>query len=94
MDSSPESISDTENWLNWNGDFDNPNDSQDDWEADNQSHMELDNSREDSKTPGHLNVSAAPNIPRLIRPTWQSQQMVEYALMTVHIIETRLNKGI
>jgi hypothetical protein len=28
-DSSPESISDTENWLNTNGDFDNPNDSDD-----------------------------------------------------------------
>jgi len=26
-DSSPESMSDTENWLNWNGDLDNPNDS-------------------------------------------------------------------
>jgi hypothetical protein len=29
-DSSPESISDTENWLNWNGDLDNLNDSEDD----------------------------------------------------------------
>jgi len=27
-DSSPESISDTENWLNWNRDLDNPNDSE------------------------------------------------------------------
>jgi hypothetical protein len=34
-DSSPESISDTENWLNWNGDLDYSNDSEDDWEADN-----------------------------------------------------------
>jgi hypothetical protein len=34
-DCSSENISDTENWLNWNGDFDNPNDSEDDWEADN-----------------------------------------------------------
>jgi len=35
-DSSPESISDTENWLNWNWDLDNPNDSEGDWEADNE----------------------------------------------------------
>jgi len=27
-DSAPESISDTEGWLNWNGDLDNPNDSE------------------------------------------------------------------
>jgi len=26
-DSAPESISDTDDWLNWNGDLDNPNDS-------------------------------------------------------------------
>jgi len=44
-DSSPESISDTEHWFNWNGDLDNPNDSEDDWEADNASDMELDNGR-------------------------------------------------
>jgi len=49
-DSSPESISDTENWLNWNGDLDNPNDSEDDWEADDESDMELDNGSEDSET--------------------------------------------
>jgi hypothetical protein len=29
-DSSPEIISDTENWLNWSEDLDNPNDSKDD----------------------------------------------------------------
>jgi hypothetical protein len=29
-DSSPESISDTENWLNWNGDLDIPNKNEDD----------------------------------------------------------------
>jgi hypothetical protein len=34
-DSLPESISDTENCLNWNVDLDNPNDSEDDWEVDN-----------------------------------------------------------
>ena len=46
-DSSPERISDTENWLNWIGDLDNPNDSEDDWEGDNDSDMELDNGSED-----------------------------------------------
>jgi hypothetical protein len=50
-DSSPESISDTESWLNWNGDLDNPNNSEDDWEADNESDTELNNGSEDSETP-------------------------------------------
>jgi len=45
-DSSPESISDTKNWLNWNGGLDNPNDSEDDWEADNESDIELENGSE------------------------------------------------
>ena len=67
-DCSPESISDTKNWLNWNGDLENPNDSEDDWEADNELDMELDNGSEDSETPEWRNVSAAPNVPGLIQP--------------------------
>jgi len=93
-DSSPESISDTENWLNWNGDLDNPNDSEDDWEADNESDMELDNCSVVSETLEVRNVSAAPNVPGLIRPIQQSKKKVEKALLTVNIMETRRNKGI
>jgi hypothetical protein len=59
---------DTENWLNWNGDLDNPNDSQDDCELDNESDLELDQGSEDSETPEVQNVSAAQNVPGLIRP--------------------------
>jgi hypothetical protein len=33
LDSTAESISDTKNWLDYNGDFDNPNASDDDWAA-------------------------------------------------------------
>jgi len=61
--SSPESISDTENWLNWNGELDSPNDSKNDWEADNQSDMELHNGSENSETPEQRNASATPNVP-------------------------------
>jgi hypothetical protein len=35
-DSAPESISDTDDWLNCNGDLDNPNDSEDDCAADDE----------------------------------------------------------
>jgi len=93
-DSSPESISDTENWLDWTGYLDNPHDSEDDWEADNESDMELDNCSEVSETLEVRNVSAAPNVPGLIRPIRQSNKKVENALLTVNIMETRRNKGI
>jgi hypothetical protein len=43
--------------------LDNPNNSNYDWEADNESDMELDNSSEDSETLEVSNVGAAPNIP-------------------------------
>ena len=42
-DSAPECISHTEHWLNWNGDLDDPNESQDDCEADSESDVEQDN---------------------------------------------------
>jgi hypothetical protein len=50
-DSTTESISDTENWLAWIGDLDNPNLSEDDWEGDNESDLEEDTVIEDSETP-------------------------------------------
>jgi hypothetical protein len=45
-----EHISDTKTWLEWNGDLDDPNDSEDDWEAHNESEIELDNGVNDSHT--------------------------------------------
>ena len=93
-DRSPEIISVTENRLQWNGDLDNPNHSEDDWEADNESDMELDNGSEDSETLKQRIVIAAPNVPSLIRPIRPSQKKVEQTLMMVNIMETRRNKGI
>jgi hypothetical protein len=42
-DSTPGSISDTEDWLQWNGDLDNPNDSEEDCAADDDSDIEHNN---------------------------------------------------
>jgi hypothetical protein len=61
-DTSPKSISDTKNWLNWNGDLDNRNYIKDDWEVDHESDMELDNGSDDSETPEVRNVGAAANV--------------------------------
>jgi len=93
-DSAPDIISDTEDWLNWNGDLDNPNDSEDDYAVDVESDIEQDNSIEDPECPEQRDVSAAPNVPGLIRPTQKSKRQAEKVLMTVNAIETRRNKGV
>jgi hypothetical protein len=73
--------------------LDNPNDSEDNWEAENESDMELDNGREGSETLELQNVSATPNVPALIWPIQQSTQKVEKSLMMVNIMETRRNNA-
>ena len=94
MDSSPARISDTENQLNWNGDFVNLNNSEDDWVADNESDMERDNGSEDADTQKQRNVSAAPNVPGLIRSLQQSKKNVENVMKMVIIMVMRRNKRI
>jgi len=93
-DSPPESISDTEDWLNWNGELDNPDDSEDDCVADVESHIEQDDSIEDLQCLEQRDVRAALNVPGLIRPTRKSKRQDEKVLMTVNAIETRGNKEV
>jgi len=93
-DSAPQRISHTEDWLNWNGDSDNPNDSEDNCAADVESDIEQDNSIEDPVCPEQWDVSAAPNVPGLIRPTQNSKRQAEKVLMTVNAIEMRRNTGV
>ena len=92
-ESAPESISDTEDWLNWNGDIDHQNGSEDDCAADIESNIQQDNSIEDPERPDQRDVSTTPNIPRLIRPTWKSKRQVDNVVMTVNAIGTRRNMG-
>jgi len=61
--SAPDTISDTEIWLNWIGDLDNQIDSEEDCMADNESDIEPDNCIKPSESPEHWVVSAAPNVP-------------------------------
>jgi len=58
-----ESIADTEDWLNWNGDLDNPNDSEDGCVADVESVIERDKCIEDLEYPEPWDVSATSNVP-------------------------------
>jgi hypothetical protein len=75
--STPELISDTENWVTWTGDLDNPNDSEDDCAVDNESDIENNNGIEDQECPDRQDVNAAPNDPRLVQPIWKSKTQVE-----------------
>jgi hypothetical protein len=93
QDSAPESFSDTNNWLNCNGDQDNPNDSEDGCAADNASDIERDDAIEHLEIAEPRNVIAAPTDPRLIRPTQQSTRQVENALVMVNTTETRRQNG-
>ena len=90
----PENISDTRNWLNWNGDLDNPNDIEDNCAADDESVIEQDNGIGNLECPEPRDVSAAPNVPGLYQPTCKSKRKSEKVLVTVNAIETRRNKGI
>ena len=73
-DIGPKSISDTKNWLNWNGDRDNPNNSGENCEADDESEIGPDNVIKASETPEHWVVSVSPDVPGLIRPTQRSMR--------------------
>jgi hypothetical protein len=91
--SAPESISDTEDWLNWNGDLDNPNDREEDCAVDDDSDIEHNNYIQDPVCPEQQDVSAAPNVPGLVWLTWKSTRQAEKVLVTVNAAETRRNKG-
>jgi len=93
-DSAPETISGTEDWHNWNGDLDDPNDSEEDCAVDVESDMEQDSTNEDPECPEQWDVSAAPNVPGLIRLTLRSRRQVEKVLATINPIKTRRNKGV
>jgi len=72
-DSAPEGIPDAEDYLNWHGHFDNPNNSEADCAADNESDIEHNNGIEHPECPEQQNVSATPNVPGLVRPTQKSE---------------------
>jgi len=92
-DSAPESFSDTDNWRNWNGNLDNSIGSKEDCAADDESDIEHNNGIEDLECPEQQDVSPAPNVPGLVRPTWKSKRQAKKVLMTVNAVETRRNKG-
>jgi len=92
-DSAPGRISDSQNLLNGNVDLDNPNDSEEDCKADNESDIEPGNGIKTSASPDNWVRSAAPSVPGFFRPTRRSMNKAEKGLMNVSAMETRRNKG-
>jgi hypothetical protein len=70
--SAPESNSDTDDCLNWNRDLDNPNDSEDDCTAGDESDIGPNNGIEDPQSPEQQGVSAVPLVLGIVLPTWKS----------------------
>ena len=93
-DSTPEWISATDDWLTWNGDLDNPTDSEADFAADVERDVEWDYSIEDAECPEERNFRAKHKVPGLISPTRKSQRQAEMVLMTVNAITMRINKAV
>jgi len=93
-DSAPECISDTKGWLNWNGDLDNPNDSEDDWVAYNEFDIEPENWIENPDCHEQRDMKAAPNVLRLIRLTRKSKKQPDMVFVTVDAVQMRRKKGV
>jgi hypothetical protein len=70
--STPDSISDIEDRLNWNGDLDNLNDSEEDCAADDDSDIKHNICIEDPECPEQQDVSATQNVTGLVLLTWKS----------------------
>jgi hypothetical protein len=92
-DNALQSISDTDDWLNTNGDLDNPPASEDGCAADDESDIGPNNGIEDPECPEEQDVSATPNVPRFVRPTQMSKREAEKLLVTDIEVETQRNKG-
>jgi len=88
----PQSISDSEHWIYWNGHLHNPNGSKDDCKADNESNIVLGNAIKALDNPEHQGLSATPNVPGLIWLIRRSMKLAEAELKTVTAMETRRNK--
>jgi len=90
-DSTPVSISGTDPWLNWDSQLDNPTDSEENCLADNEYDIEQKTGIEVPESQKKKDLSAAPNEPRLVRPTGRSKRQAEKVLGTVYAVGARRN---
>ena len=72
----------------------NPNDGENNCMADNESNIAHNNGIEDPECQVQQNVSATPNIPGLVWPTWKSKRQAEEVFVMVNAMETWRNTGV
>jgi len=89
-----ERISDTKNLLNWNGNLDIPNDSEDNCMGEVESDIQQDNGIENPECAEQLDMRFAPNVPKLICPPQRSKTSSEKVLVTVNAGEGSRSKGL
>lgn len=96
-DSGGEGHSDTEDWLNWNGDFDDEDgDDENDSSADEDLDSALASISRTKVIPDPSRVDAALNIPGLIRPVRKSSRIRQLAVMesaTAKVVQTTRGRG-
>jgi len=92
--STPYSISGTEDLLNWNGHVDSSTDSEDDCAENIESETEWANGVEAPECPEARDVSMLPNVPWSILPIWKSMKHGAMVELTVNAVETRRNKAV
>jgi hypothetical protein len=83
QDSVLESVLGTKNWLNWNGDLDNPNDSKDDCTDHDKSDIAQNNCIEALECPEQQDVPATANVSRLVRPIRKAQRYANHVLVII-----------
>jgi hypothetical protein len=69
--------------------LDNTYDIEDHCAADDESNIGPNNGIEDQECREQHDVSAAPNVPGLVRPTRKSKRQAEKVLVTVNAVKTR-----
>jgi hypothetical protein len=92
-DRAPDSISDTDVWLNRNCDLDNPNHIQENCAGDDESDIEHNNAIEYPEWLEQPGETAASNEPRLVQPTRKEKRQAQQLLLTVNAVEMLRNKG-
>jgi hypothetical protein len=93
-ESTPQRILESENWLNWDRDLDNANDSKDDCATDAESAIGREMSIEDPEHPVLRDVCATPNVSALFWPTLKSKIQAEMVLVMFNAIQTRRDMGV
>jgi len=89
-----ERIPDTEEWLNWIGDLDDPNDSEKNCGPNVESDLEQGNGTDHLDGLENRDVSSVPNAPRLICHRQQSKRPAEEMSITVNAIKLKKNKAV